>query len=35
MAGKFVGPPFGGGNEVHGFITPNLTLKPAKTIATP
>lgn len=28
LAGKFVGEPFGGGGEVEGFVTPNLTPDP-------
>ncbi|HVU56805.1 MAG TPA: cytochrome c, partial [Puia sp.] len=29
MSGKPIGPPFGGGNNVEGFITPNLTPDPS------
>lgn len=29
MSGKFIGPPFGGGGNVEGFITPNLTPDPS------
>ena len=29
LAGEFVGEPFGGGGEVEGFITPNLTPDPS------
>ena len=28
MTGAFIGEPFGGGNDIEGFITPNLTPDP-------
>jgi len=32
MAGRFVGEPFAGGNEIEGFITPNLTTDSTGTL---
>ena len=29
MAGKYIGEPFAGGNDIEGFITPNLTPDPS------
>ena len=33
MAGKFIGEPFGGGAEIEGYITPNLTPDPSGRIS--
>lgn len=33
LAGAFTGPPFAGGANIHGFITPNLTPGPGSRIA--
>jgi mono/diheme cytochrome c family protein len=33
LAGRFTGEPFGGGNEIEGFITPNLTPDPTGRIS--